>query len=426
MTARLRHGPCAGGSVLATLLLAFALSAFAPSVRAASDASEATALRVSLITFGPGNVYWERFGHNALLIENRDTGAAIAYNYGIFDFSQKNFFLNFARGYMQYRIAADRWSDDLAWYLQTGRSITQQRLNLSPAQSLELARFLQWNARPENASYRYDYFLSNCSTRVRDALDRVLGGALERQLAARPAALGHTWRFDAVRALSPDTALAMAMDIALGPRADRPLNLWQESFLPDELSRALTTVQVTDTSGQTTPLVAETRVLSPGRITPLPKQPPNWLPPLLGTGLGLALILLALRAARAARMARIVFATLATGLSLGFGLLGIGHLLIWAATQHWAGWANENLLFFNPLCLLLIPAWLAAGRRSWAPVWQNRVLAVLILAMAATALALHQVPAVAQDNLAWVALALPVHAALAVCLWRATRRPFHH
>ena len=46
---------------------------------------------------------------------------------------------------------------------------------------LELQRFLQWNERPENRFYHYDYYRDNCSTRVRDALDRVLGGRIAAQ-----------------------------------------------------------------------------------------------------------------------------------------------------------------------------------------------------------------------------------------------------
>jgi len=53
-----------------------------------------------------------------------------------------------------------------------------------------------------NAVYPYDYLVNNCSTKVRDALNRALGGALERQLARRSAP--HTYRFDAVRLISLD------------------------------------------------------------------------------------------------------------------------------------------------------------------------------------------------------------------------------
>ena len=54
------------------------------------------------------------------------------------------------------------------------------------------------NARPENARYRYDYYLDNCSTRVRDALDRAhrlgFSGYLEYQLNAAAIDDSACWR----------------------------------------------------------------------------------------------------------------------------------------------------------------------------------------------------------------------------------------
>ncbi len=135
---------------------------------------------VSLLTIGPGELYFERFGHNAIVV--REAGRpALAYNYGIFDFEQENFLLNFARGHMLYRMAVGTLADDLAMYRAERRSIVEQQLDLDPAQARALVGFLDDNARPENAQYRYEYFSANCSTRVRDALDQALGGALRAQ-----------------------------------------------------------------------------------------------------------------------------------------------------------------------------------------------------------------------------------------------------
>src|SRR6185312_13549245 len=141
-------------------------------------------LDVALVTFGPGEEIWERFGHNAILIRDRTTATQRLYNYGMFDFAQKNFFLNFARGRMLYRIAVDDPADEFPQYREEGRWIVEQDLNLTPAQRAKLRDYLDWNARPENAQYRYDYFTANCATRVRDALDAALGGAIHAQLIA--------------------------------------------------------------------------------------------------------------------------------------------------------------------------------------------------------------------------------------------------
>src|SRR6185369_8045626 len=59
-------------------------------------------LTISLMTMGIGERVWERFGHNAILVEDRARGTAQAYNYGMFDFRQKNFLLNFIKGRMWY------------------------------------------------------------------------------------------------------------------------------------------------------------------------------------------------------------------------------------------------------------------------------------------------------------------------------------
>src|SRR5689334_2966727 len=61
-------------------------------------------LDIALVTVGPGQIYWERFGHNAILVRDRATGDETLYNYGIFDFTEKNFFLHFIQGKMRYRI----------------------------------------------------------------------------------------------------------------------------------------------------------------------------------------------------------------------------------------------------------------------------------------------------------------------------------
>jgi hypothetical protein len=130
------------------------------------------------MTMGIGERVWERFGHNAILVEDRARGTAQAYNYGMFDFRQKNFLLNFIKGRMWYWMQGFGLAPTLDIYVRANRSVWVQELNLTPAQRLSLARFLEWNERPENRFYRYDYYRDNCSTRVRDAIDKAINGRL--------------------------------------------------------------------------------------------------------------------------------------------------------------------------------------------------------------------------------------------------------
>jgi len=169
--------------VLLIAMLGSCQAQTAPSETALTEQPGAN-LDVALITFGPGEEIWERFGHNAIEIRDRSSGQARWYNYGIFDFAQQNFFLNFARGLMTYRIAEGDPSEELPVYVEEGRWVIEQQLNLTPPQRAQLADFLAWNTRPDNAQYRYDYFTANCSTRVRDALDAAVGGAIKAQTVA--------------------------------------------------------------------------------------------------------------------------------------------------------------------------------------------------------------------------------------------------
>ena len=177
-------------------------------------------ISVALVTFGPGTEVWERFGHNAILIDLHEPNkhVRLLYNYGMFDFAQKDFFLNFARGRMLYRIAVDDPADEFPFYRSEGRWIVEQDLNLTPEQRVKLFDYLEQNIRPENAQYRYDYFTANCATRVRDALDTALDGAIHTQLIAP--SRGFTYRMDSMRLMRPEPVLMVLMDAGLGPFAD--------------------------------------------------------------------------------------------------------------------------------------------------------------------------------------------------------------
>jgi hypothetical protein len=367
-------------------------------------------LQISVLTFGPGEIYWERFGHNAILVRDSAGGSAIAYNYGVFDFRQKNFFLNFARGRMLYRIAADPLERDLELYRYEGRWVQEQKLDLEPAQRAALRDFLQWNLQPENRNYGYDYFISNCSTKVRDALDRVLGGSLRRQLEGQ--STPYSYRFDAVRLIAPDFIAGIGMDVALGPTADLPQSGLQRSFVPMVLMQQLRQARITDAAGRERPLVSEDTRLVEAQIPDDPPQPPDWRLPFLLAGLGYAALLLLLAARRRRCAARLGYAVLATAWSLLCGVCGLLLLAIWFLTQHWAGWHNENLLLLNPLCLLLLPATALSARAGWKPGPGSLGLAWIIAGLAAGSLLLRLVPGCYQANLPWILLLLPPHLVL--------------
>jgi hypothetical protein len=376
--------------------------------------------QVSLLTFAPGDVYWQRFAHNAILLRAAD-GRTAVFNYGIFDFRQKNFFLNFARGAMMYRLDVEPLDRTLRQYAEEGRWVYEQQLALSLDQRRQLTQYLVDNMRPENVEYRYDYFANNCSTRVRDALNQVLGGALQMQLEAQPTSV--TYRSEVMRLMAPEPALMVGMDLGLGPSVDQPLNVWQQSFLPLTLMQAVRGVRVDDAADGSHPLVISEGYLSQPEASPASASTGPLLLPFAIAGIAIAALLLLLRSLRRFASARVLFALLSTAICLVAGLAGLVLAAAWAFTAHWGMWANQNLLLLNPLLLLLIPVWIGAARGGWYPGAFARRLMQLVTLLAVATLLLKGLPIARQDNLAWIALMLPSLLVMSGLLRAAHRSP---
>ena len=356
--------------------------------------------RIGVVTMEPGGIFFERFGHNALVVQDDANGTATSYNFGYFDMGEPGFFGNFVKGRMQYWLVALPLDDDLARYAQTGRGVAVQWLELTPEAATALAATLAENARPENAQYRYDYYTSNCSTKVRDAIDQALGGALQPQLSGR--SQGNTYRSESVRLASPAPWMALGFHLGLGGYADRPLSRWDESFIPMRLRDALREVKLAD--GR--PLVASEQALLPHRVAAAPAEAPRPRTAAFFAGLVLAGLALwsARRAPRALAAGALLFWTLA-------GLAGTVMALIWLTTEHVAGHGNQNLLLLSPLCLFLLPGgW--AKLRGREPSRRFRWLLWAVAGSAALAGFLKFLPFLVQENVEWVLLLLPLHWAL--------------
>ena len=97
----------AGRALVASAVLGAAAASGAVAQRpsATPSAEAGSRLTVYLMTMGPGQAVWERFGHNAIYIHDPDQETDEAYNYGLFDFRQDNFLLRFIQGRLWYWMA---------------------------------------------------------------------------------------------------------------------------------------------------------------------------------------------------------------------------------------------------------------------------------------------------------------------------------
>lgn len=395
----------------ASAALALAALAAAPA-RAQAPVPADTGLTVTLLTMGQGDLVWEKFGHNALWIHDPAAGTDHVYNYGIFDFDSPGYWSRFIAGNWLYQLGVFSIDQTLYQYRYFNRPVWAQELNLTPAQERELQAFLEWNARPENAEYLYDYYRDNCSTRVRDVIDAVLGGRL--RAATEGDATGTTYRWHSERLIAADELSYTGLAGGLGPAADREIDAWEEMFLPFKVQEQVRRIRVPDASGAEVPLVAREYTLFDAD-RPAPRdEPPFWTPWYLLSGLLVGgLLVLTARAAPRRRIARFGYAAVAAGWLLFAGTGGFVLLYLWAFTNHTIAHRNENLLQLSPLALplvLLVPA-LAYGAR-WARRWGGWI-AAAVAALSVLGFVLQALPGLDQRNAQMIALALPINLAVA-------------
>jgi hypothetical protein len=380
----------------------------APAPAPAADALSQTGqnVTISLMTMANGTAIWSLFGHNALWIHDNISGRDTVFNWGAFDFSQPNFIPRFLRGRMWYAMAGDSLEYILIAYGRRymNRSVYAQELDLTAAEKDSVLKQVRWYARPENVNYRYDFFLDNCSTRIRDILDNALHGQLHAQAGGRS---GTTYRWHAIRLLQAQMPIALGADIGLGRMSDRELTKWQEMFLPRKLHDFAAGVQIRDSAGGVRPLVKQERVLYQDTRPPEYDKPPMFLVWLLFVGLvtGGLFAWLGVRAPSsrgARRMAAILFGVW----SLVVGLIGLVVTLLWTVTDHVSAHNNESFLLFNPVWLILAWPLAASFWKARAGVWAGR-LSLTVAALAGAALLMHVLRISRQDNLPLVFLVLP-------------------
>jgi uncharacterized protein DUF4105 len=380
---------------------------------------------ISLVTFGPGDMAFAKFGHNALLVHDptRPGDARdLVFNYGTFSFDSPLLALDFLKGDLRYWLSVSTLARTVAAYRANNRSVFVKQLAYSPEQAREVERFLYENAKPENRYYRYDYYRDNCSTRVRDVLDRSVGGALQR---ASQGLTAFSYR-DHTRRLTEDSPLLFfGLDLAMGPYIDRPLTEWEAMFLPEAVDAKVLTLNV-DEAGQAKPLVKNDRTLFKATRVDPPAAPTFSLLPWLFGGLALGGLFYAL--GRTPRTwARWAFAASTALVGLIAGLAGALLIALWAFTDHQVTYWNQNIL--------LCPVWvLALPVLSWSLARKEprrlRLVVGWFYAAAASALLALVIQLVApssQHNGPALALLAPCWIGAALGAWERGGRPtFKH
>jgi hypothetical protein len=383
-----------------------------------SDAPPAGAdagLTAYALTFGPGDHPFFRFGHNALWLHDPAADTDRVYNFGTFSFDSPRLILDFLGGRLTYWLSVAPLPGVLASYERENRSISAQRLNLTPDETRQLQRRLQDNARPENRAYKYDYFLDNCSTRVRDVVDVVVGGRL-RETGHLPGRM--TLRQHALRMAAEPLWLYLALDLILGPTADRPIDRWGEMFLPEELAHGLAATTVA--SGA--PLVAGTEALFTAARPPPRASPPRRAPTFLIVGALFGLLMVSLTAG-ASVLGRVLFGVVLALWGLVVGFIGCFLGYAWLFTDHVVAHRNQNILLCAPWAIALAGVGIGVAAGWGGAIRSGRKLAAAALAAAIAAVVVKVGVAPRQDNVALIAFLLPAWIGITGGLARLQRGP---
>lgn len=188
---------------------------------------------VSIYTLGPGDALFERFGHNAIRVKDPVLRLDIVYNYGTFDFNDPNFYTDFAKGRLLYWLSILKFDRFIQFYKQQKRWAKEQLLDLTHKEKQEFFDFLQNNAKRENASYLYDPYYDNCSTKLRDITRIILKDKVSFSTDYADQEL--TLRQIMNNELPWNTWGSLGINVALGSKLDQKMTADEYMYLPDYL-----------------------------------------------------------------------------------------------------------------------------------------------------------------------------------------------
>lgn len=320
-------------------LLLVAISTFLPPSVFAQKSN--TKVSVSLITCAPGIKIYELEGHTALRI--RDTNSDYIVNWGLFDFTSPNFIYRFVKGDTDYECGAVSTSEFIEYYAQSGRTVTEQILNLSEDETRAIIEKVQTNLLPENRVYRYNYLKDNCATRPMQIIESSLPDTIDFSDAPEQIAGNSPTFRNIMRHFHRNYPwYQFGIDLALGYDIDKPLVPSEAVFAPDILFHMMDGAKVGSRS-----LVATSHILSQG--SDLLQSPTPWyLTPLAISLIALVLVSsITWRDVKHTKVTRWVDFML----FLILGVTGCVVAFLVFISSHEATGCNLVILWLNPLCL---------------------------------------------------------------------------
>lgn len=300
---------------------------------------------VYLVTCAPGTAVYSIYGHSALRIVMPSRQSDITYNWGVFDFDTPNFAWKFAKGRLSYKLAESSFSEFLRIYMYEGRSVYSQQINLSGNEKRVLTDLINENLKPENVYYRYDFFYDDCSTRIRDLIEKAVGSKL--QYPQEESKIVPTFRQKVGEYQKIFPWLKSGIDLIMGTPGDKKASFRDRMFLPIDLQSNLTQA-VINRDGKMVPLLQSAATVL--QYDPPVLKQPFYSGPLFVLSILFILVLFLSACFRQSRLMKYVDLFLFTL----FSVLSLLMIFFNFFTDHQQMKLNINIIWFNPLIIICL------------------------------------------------------------------------
>lgn len=198
--------------------------------------NDSCGLRVSILSCTPGDELYSTFGHSAIRIVDSVSHTDYIYNYGTFNFDEPGFYTKFVRGKLSFYLSTDDFGSFMEEYLEENRGVVEQVLNLTCSEKQNIVMLINLNLMPGNRFYKYDWTFDNCTTRLRDLVEKAadssvrFGNVLHTKKTFRDLIYVYLDKNDKQWS-------KLGIDILLGSPTDATIKGKQVMFLPDYLMK---------------------------------------------------------------------------------------------------------------------------------------------------------------------------------------------
>ena len=327
-------------------------------------------LQVSLLTVNPRPNYVHTiFGHTALRLYDPTTKTDVVFNWGAFNFNKPNFFWLFIKGETDYRLNTVPYS---VFYMEStmgNATVTEQILEIPEDRKVQLIALLQKNLLPENLEYRYNFIFDNCTSRVRDIIEKCCGGELNYPKQKEET----TFRKLIHECTQSYPWLEMGIDCMIGAGADSLITKRNELWLPVKLKDTLNESYIVQEDGSKQAIVRSSDIILLSEDSnKLSKS--TWSQPLIvGFLLFILLSGILFVAYRKKRKYRFVPAVLFFTAGIGGCIVAITCFI----SIHPCTWPNWNILWLHPFHFIGFAGFFFTQMNVWIT-WYHRLNFVIL------------------------------------------------